>query len=174
MADYPDHLHPGRHRDMEGRRHQPWVRRALVSLLLALIVLGLFNVFGQRSETSRAAGPAASLEIRGPTKVRGGLLFQQHITITATRAIAFPRLVLGPGFTDGLQLNTIEPGPQSESSRDGRLVLSYDRLAAGDTLEIWMQFQANPTHVGSTDMGIELDDQTRPLATISRHLRTFP
>jgi hypothetical protein len=172
--EYPDHLHVGRHRDLHGRGHQPWVRRVVISLFAALLVAALFNVFGQRSESARAAGSGANLEVRGPTKVRGGLLFQQRITVEATRDIEFPRIVLGTGFADGLQLNTLEPQPQSESSRDGKIVLSYDSLSRGDKLEIWIQYQANPTHVGDTDMSVEVDDRTTPLVTISRTLTTFP
>jgi len=173
-SEYPDHLHVGRHRDMDGRGHQPWVRRVVLSLFAILIALALLNVFGQRSETHQVAGSGANVEVRGPTKVRGGLLFQQRITIEATRDIQYPRVVLGTGFLDGLQVNTIEPSAQSEASRDGKLVLSYAKLAKGDKLEIWVQLQANPTHVGKTDTSVEVDDQTTPLATVPRTLTTFP
>src|SRR3954452_5057001 len=120
--EYPDHLYVGRHREEEGHGHQPWVRRGVLSLFEAFIALALLNVFGQRSETARTAGSGADLEVHGPTKVRGGLLFQQRITINATRDVESPRIVLGTGFLDGLQVNTMEPQAQSESSRDGRLV----------------------------------------------------
>ena len=71
------------------------------------------------------------MEVRGPTRVRGGLLFQERITVRAVQDIGTPRVVLSPGWADGLQINTIEPQPGSESSRDGRIVLSYDTLKAG-------------------------------------------
>jgi len=174
MADYPDFLKPGRHRDAQGRGHQPWVRRAFLVAFTVLAVLGLLNVFGQRSDTSRAAGPAARLEVRGPTKVRGGLLFQERITLRALKTIRYPRLVLSQGWADGLQINTIEPSPQSESSRDGKLILSYGRMAAGDKLEIFVDYQVNPTHVGSTDTALELDDQANRLVRLPRTLTTFP
>jgi hypothetical protein len=174
VEPYPDHLDRGRHRDFRGRGHQPWVRRAMLTVFAAIVVLGLLNVFGQRSQTSRAAGPAAALEVRGPTKVRGGLLYQERITLRALRAIRYPRLVLSQGWADGLQINTIEPQPQSESSRNGRLIFSYDQLAAGDKLEVWVDYQANPTHVGRTDMTVEVDDQTTPLVTLPRTLTTLP
>ena len=173
-SEYPDHLYVGRHRDMDGRGHQPWVRRVVLSLFAILIALALLNVFGQRSETHQVTGSGANVEVRGPTRVRGGLLFQQRITIDATRDIQYPRVVLGTGFLDGLQVNTIEPSAQSEASRDGKLVLSYAKLAKGDKLEIWVQLQANPTHVGKTDTSVEVDDQTTPLATVPRTLTTFP
>jgi hypothetical protein len=174
VPDIPDQLEPARHRDLEGRGHQPWVRRVVLSLLGALIVLGLLNVFGQRSETTRAAGPAARIDVRGPTKVRGGLMYQERITVRAIQAIQYPRLILAQGWADGLQINTIEPQPQSESSRAGKLVFSFDKMAAGDKLELWVDYQVNPTHVGTTDMSVEVDDQTTSLVRLSRTLTTFP
>jgi hypothetical protein len=174
VADYPDHLSAGRHRDMEGREHQPWVRRAAITGFVVLLALALANVFGQRSATSRAAGTGADVEVRGPTKVRGGLLFQQRITVHATRDIQYPRIVLGTGFLDGMQINTIEPGAQSESSRDGRPVLSYPAIKAGDKLVVWLQLQVDPTHIGRTDLSVEVDDRATPLAVIPRNLTSFP
>jgi len=174
VSGYPDHLDPERHRDTKGREHQPWIRRAVLTLFTAVAVLGLLDVFGQRSSTGRAATAAATLEVRGPTTVRGGLLFQERITVTARRDISTPRLVLSKGWADGLQINTIEPQPGSESTRDGRLVLSYDDLPAGQRLIVYVDYQVNPTHVGNTDMGLELDERTTPLVVLPRTLTTFP
>jgi hypothetical protein len=171
---YPDHLHRDRHRDLDGRGYQPWFRRGALAVLTAIPVLGLLNVFGQRSETSRASGATANMEVRGPTKVRGGLLYQERITVRALQAIRYPRLVLSQGWADGLQINTIEPQPQSESTRQGRLVFSYDQMKAGDKLELWVDYQVNPTHVGKTDTTVELDNQTTPLVRLPRTLTTFP
>jgi hypothetical protein len=171
---FPDHLDPGRHRDLAGRSHQPWVRRAMLVVFTTISVLGLLNVFGQRSESSRASGAGAALEVRGPTKVRGGVLYQERITVRALRAIKFPRLVLSQGWADGLQINTIEPSPQSESSRDGKLVFSYGQMQAGDKLELWIDYQVNPTHVGKTDTSVELDAQDVPLVHLNRTLTAFP
>jgi hypothetical protein len=174
VADYPDLLTPERHQQLSGRGHDPWVRRIFLTLLFALIVAALFNAFGQRSQTRRGEGPAAHLEVRGPGRVRGGLIYQQRITVRAVQDVMHPRLVLDTGWLDGQTINTIEPSPQSESSRDGKLVLSYDELSAGDKLEVFLDFQVNPTHVGSTDHGVELDDAETPLARVSGSLVTFP
>jgi hypothetical protein len=174
VGDYPEGLTQKKHRHLDGRERDPWIRRVFLTLFLVLIAAGLLNVFGQRSETVRAAGPDARLEVRGPKRVRGGLIYQQRITVSALRDIAHPRLVFGKGWLDGQTINTIEPAAVGEASRDGRLVLSYDELSAGDKLEVFIDFQANPTHVGSTDHDVELDDADRPLARVDSTLTTFP
>ena len=151
-----------------------WVRRVVMTLLLALSVTALTGVFGQRGSTHAATGTQATLRLGVPDAVRGGLLFQAKLEIDAHQAIEHPRLVLADGWTEGLQVNTIEPSAQSESSRDGRLVLSYDKLAAGDTMTVWFQFQADPTESGRRDFTVELDDAQRPVARVAHTITVFP
>ena len=52
-----------------------------------------------------------------------------------------------------MQVNSIEPAAESESSRDGRLVLSYGALQPGDLPRIWLQFEVSPTNVGGPVRG---------------------
>jgi hypothetical protein len=174
MSEYPDGLDPATHRDLEGRPHQPWVRRVILTMLLVAVVLALANIFGQETEVTTADGPAATLSIEAPGTVRGGLLFQARVEVVAHSAVDHPRLVFDRGWLEGMQINTIEPGAVGETSRDGRLVLSYDGLEAGDRLTVWFQFQSDPTYTGSRDQDIELDDATTPLATIDRTLHVLP
>jgi hypothetical protein len=151
-----------------------WVRRLVLTVFAVLVALALLDWFGQQPSDSVAASPAATLRLSAPQAVRGGLLFQSRIEIRARRTIKFPRLVLGEGWTEGMQVNTIEPNPSTEASRDGRLVLTYDQLNPGDLLVIWLQFQVDPTNVGRRSYAVELDDQTTPLARIDRRLTIFP
>src|SRR5262245_48135163 len=117
MGDLPQGLEHGRHAELRARVFEPWARRALLALLVAALVAALLGAVGQRSSTSRATTPAARLEVRMPEIVRGGLLFQSRIEVTALREITHPRLVLDEGFREGLQINTISPGPATETSR---------------------------------------------------------
>jgi hypothetical protein len=151
-----------------------WARRTVLTLLTIMAALALWGLFGQRETESQAAGPAAHLQLSGPDTVRGGLFFQSRIEVRATAAIDHPRLLLDTGWLERMQFNSIEPAPESESSRDGRLVLSYGPLKPGDLLRIWLQFQVDPTNVGRRPYGVELDDQDRPLARIDRTLTVLP
>lgn len=172
--DYPDHLDAERHRDLTGRNIEPWARRGILLALLVVIVLALLNVFGQQAEDTTAAAPAATVSLNAPDTVRGGLLFQARITIRASSDIDHPRLVFDRGWLDGMQINTIEPGAVGEASREGRLVLSYDKLAAGDRMTIWIQFQADPTYTGRRSLGLELDDADTPVARLKHTLHVLP
>jgi hypothetical protein len=140
--------------------------------LIALAALA--GLIGQRSSTSSAATPVAQMTLTAPEVVRGGLFFESRIDIQARSAIEHPRLVFDDGWLEGLQVNSVEPAAESESSRDGRLVLSYGALEAGDRLRIYLQFEVNPTNVGSRSYGFELDDAERRVARIDRDIRVLP
>jgi hypothetical protein len=171
MAD--ESIHIDRHRELEGRGYEPWVRRGILALMLLLVVLALLNVFGQRTHDSQAAGPAAVLGVEAPEAVRSGLLYQARFTITARRDIKQPELVLGPGWLDGLTVNTIEPQASQESNRNGHLTLVYDELKPGDTLRVWVDYQVNPTTRGRRLQLTELDDGDKPLVVHPRTLTIF-
>ncbi|HEY3189768.1 MAG TPA: hypothetical protein VGJ70_19920 [Solirubrobacteraceae bacterium] len=151
-----------------------WIRRAVLLALTAIPVLALLNVFGQRPAESSFVGPAATLRVSAPRTVRGGIFFQARIDVRAHRDLPHPRLVLERGWFEGLQVNSTEPQPMTEATRQGRVVLTYDKLEAGDLLRVWLQFEVNPTTVGRHPFDVELDDAERPVAHISRTLTLLP
>jgi hypothetical protein len=151
-----------------------WVRRAVLAIFGVISLLGLLDVFGQGTTQTVASTPAAVLRVTAPKAVRGGLFFQSRVEIRAVRAIAHPRLVLDEGWVEGMQFNSTEPAPVSEASRDGRVVLSYDAIDAGERLVVWMQFEVNPTSAGHRPYGLELDDAEAPVAAVHRWMTVFP
>jgi hypothetical protein len=163
-----------RARDLQGRVRHPWIRRVLLGLIAVPVVLGATGALGQETVTRSAVGPRAQLELSAPEVLRGGLLWRARVTIRARDTIDHPRLVLGRGYLNGMQVNTIEPSPASESGRGPRLVLSYDKLSPGDELVVYLQFQVNPTTVGRQDASVVLDDETQPLASVAHTIRVLP
>jgi hypothetical protein len=161
-------------------RHDPgvrrglWTRRLVLCVFAAFALAGLLDVFGQKASESQASSPSATMTLSAPRTVRGGLLFQARLEIRATRQIQDPRLVLDEGWFEGMQFNSNEPAPASEATRDGKVVFTYDTLAAGDVLRVWMQFQVNPSNVGSRSFAIALDDATTPVVTIDRDITVLP
>jgi hypothetical protein len=171
FADVPGESAPGAGRSLLVGL---WTRRAVLALFAVFALLALLDRLGQQASPAVASGPAALLRVSAPQSVRGGLLFQVRVEIRARRTVRYPRLVLDPGWTEGMQVSSFEPSPANEASRDGRLVLSYDQLNPGDLLVVWMQFQVDPTNVGHRPADIELDDQTTPVARVERSLTIFP
>ncbi|HLM37810.1 MAG TPA: hypothetical protein VK287_08530 [Gaiellaceae bacterium] len=142
--------------------------------MAAVSLLALLNVFGQWPSTATVAVSAATLEIRSPPAVRGGLLFQARYTVRASRALKAATLVLGRGWLDGLTVNTIEPSPLNEASRDGRLSLELGHIPAGEKHVLYIQYQVNPTTVGSHAQTVALYDGDERLLVHERKLRVYP
>jgi hypothetical protein len=151
-----------------------WARRTVMALFAGVAALGLISVFGQRASEHATTAAAATLRLSSPGALRGGLFFQSRIEVRALRAIDHPRFVLDRGWAEGMQVNSIEPSPVGEASRQGRLVLSYDGLKAGDRLVVWLQFEVNPTNVGHRSYGLELDDGETALTRVERDITIFP
>jgi hypothetical protein len=161
-----DGLDLARLRDLQGRRGYPWIRRALLVLLAVPVVLGLSGALGQETITRSASSPQARLVLDAPSVLRGGLMWRARITVRALRTIRHPRLILGAGYFNGMQMNTVEPSPAGEASRGSQLVFSYDELSPGDELVVYLQFQVDPTTTGGQDADVALDDATRPLTRV--------
>ena len=106
--------------------------------------------------------------------MRGGLYWEARFTIDAHSELKNAMLVLDPGWAEGMTINTIEPGPIGEASRDGKLVLTLGHVRAGATFILFMQLQVNPTNVGRRSQDVALYDGGTLLTTIDRMVTIFP
>jgi hypothetical protein len=174
MSDAPEGIVLRRHRDLQGRRHQVWVRRGILTLIGLVPALGLVNVFGQRPSTDEATTSAATLTLTAPQQVRGGLLYQAHFTIRAHDELNKAALVLHPDWLQGMTLNTLEPSPAEETSVNGAIRLDYGEIPAGQRFDVFLQYQVNPTAVGRRKQWVDLVDGESTVASIERGLFIFP
>jgi hypothetical protein len=174
MADMPDQLTLSHHRDLAGRERRPVVRWIGLSLVGVFVAAGLLNVFGQRPDTDVVGSDVAELKVYAPTKLRGGLYYEARFTIDAKREIEKATVVLEPGWMEGMTLNTVEPAPVGEASRDGKVAFELGRIPAGDTYIFFLQFQVNPTNVGRRSVDVELDDGETPLLHVERTVTIWP
>jgi hypothetical protein len=169
----PEYLDAARNRDTPTSAGV-WVRRAILTLFVLFVLLGVVNLFGQHPVVSTADGSTARLEVSAPTALRGGLLFMALFDIRATATVHKPTLVLGPGWTDDITINTIEPSPLEENSRNRRLELTFPKLEAGDHLRVWMDFQVNPTAIGRKNQDVLLRDGSTRVARVNRRVTVYP
>ena len=124
--------------------------------------------------STKAEATAATLDVNAPSSVRGGLLYQSRFTIEAHQDVKDATLVLSSDWIDGLTVNTIEPSPLNEASRNGALVLELGHIAAGDKYVLYMDYQVNPTTVGSRTLRVELLDGDEPVTSLTRSQRIWP
>jgi hypothetical protein len=173
MADLPDFLTLRHNRDRVGIREVPF-RRAGTALVSLFLLAGLLNVFGQRPQSSTAAVSTASIKLYAPAHLRLGLYFEARFTIDAHSDVKNATLVLNSGWAEGMTINTIEPSPIGEASRDGKLVLELGHIPAGKTYLLFMQLQVNPTNVGRRSQDVALYDGDTFLTSIDRTVTVFP
>ena len=140
----PDCIDVPRHQELRGRTWWVNLRRGLIGLLALLPLLALVNLFGQRPATDRASNAAAELEVYAPERLRGGLLYMGRFTIHARQTLRKPALVLDPGWVEGMQVNTVTPAPETEESRDGKLVYRYDTIPAGEEFVVYAAVPGRP------------------------------
>lgn len=173
MAETPDFLTLRRNRDGAGSREAP-LRRVLLTLVALFCIAGLLNVFGQRPDTSAAAAPAASLKVYAASKVRGGLYYEARFTVTARQDLMNALLVLDSGWAEGITINTVEPSPVGEASRDGKLVFELGHIPAGKSFILFLQLQINPTNIGHRSQDVALYDGDTFLTSVNRTVTIYP
>jgi hypothetical protein len=174
VADVPAGLSLKRNRDLAGLEARPWTRRVLVALLAAVLVAALLNVFGQRPSSAVASAPEGTITVHAPTQLRSGLIFQARVTVAASDELERAAVVLDRDWVEGITINTIEPAPLGEASRDGRLVLELGRVPAGDEHVLYLQMQVNPTTFGRRSARVVLEDRGRELARVDRTVTIWP
>jgi hypothetical protein len=174
MATPPATLDLRRHGDLAGRERMVWIRRGLIALLCLVPVLALLNLFGQRPQTHRGDASVAAMKVYAPTRLRSGLYFEARFTIHALQEVKNATLLLSSGWLEGMTLNTIEPTPIGEASRDGSIALELGHIPAGKTHLLFLQLQVNPTNIGHRDQSVDLYDGETKLLHIPRTVTIFP
>ncbi|HVS69318.1 MAG TPA: hypothetical protein VHE56_12255 [Mycobacteriales bacterium] len=175
MANAVEPIESGRPYDDRVDRIGVWIRRAAMCLLAAVIIVALSNVVGQRAISARAASSQATLDLRAPSAVRPGLLFQVKITITPKAVLPDAQLVLGSGWVDGLTMNTIEPGPSTEKSGPGgSLVFDLGTLQPGQPWVQFLDYQVNPTSLSRRHQVLTVLSNSEPVVTLSRTMTVVP
>jgi hypothetical protein len=173
VPDAPQSLTLKEHRDAT-EVYELGARRAFFALTTLVLALGLLNVFGQSPVGSRVAAAAGTLEVSAPEDVRGGIYFQGRFRVDAQEEIDHATLVLDSGWTESMHINTVEPAPVGEASRDGKLALDFGHVAAGDSITVYLQFQVNPNNLGRRSQDVHLYDDTELLATAERTVTVWP
>lgn len=173
MTALPDLLDRERHVEAE-RPLERWLVRLGIALVAAFLIVGLANVFGQKVETTSATSAVADLGVDAPTAVRSGLVYEVQFTVSAHRDLEEPTLVLDNGWFDGFTINTMSPDTKDWVQRDGRNVLSYDAVPSGAELVVRLQYQVNPTTMGTKDQGVVLEDGGEPILALDHEMTVFP
>lgn len=174
-GSFPDGISPGESLNPPRRQQGVWARRVFIAVVVAFLVLGLLNVFGQTTSTTEASSHAADVRVNAPSAVRGGLLYQVDIQVTARQTLASPTLSLSSGWFSGLTTNAEVPQPSTQSSRNGETIFTLGPMRPGAVRHVRIYFQVNPTTVAwNRRQDVTLLDSGTPLVTVHRSLDVYP
>ncbi len=173
-GELPGTLDATRDRELAGRTHHVWLRRAGLLALLAIVVAALSDFFGQEPSTASSTANGASLGISGPTRLRGGLIFQTRFQFSSSRTVKDARIALSPSWFESTTLNSTSPQATSESFGAGGVRYSFGSLRPGETKTVWMEWSVNPTDVATRHETVTLYDGMTPLTTVHRTVTIFP
>lgn len=162
------------HRDRSRWWQSVWIRRVLLLAPLAIVVLGLLNVFGQRPQTTIASAAEARLTVVAPIHARSGLIYAARFQIDAVTELKDATLILEPGWADGYTVNGQAPQPLTQGSSDGKLNYGFGHVPAGKRLTFWLSLQVNPTTSGRHRQSVWLYDGPKLVALIRRNVTIFP
>ena len=163
------------HRDLADREARPIVRQVLVALVAVVLLLGLFNLFGQAVNVSSAESSAARFEVSAPTKLRGGIFFQARFIIEAIEELENATIVLDPDWLEDITLNTVAPAPGRER-RAGTAVSRSSSAAsplATSTASTSTSRSTRP-RVGQRSQDVELYDGDELLLSVDRDAIVWP
>lgn len=163
-----------RSRHLERGHHSPLPRRIGLTILALACLLGLLNLFGQKTTVSRADASAASLTVDSPERLRGGLVFASQITVTAHRKLNDAQVRLSGDWFKGMTFNGIAPQANTQSASADGITFDYGPLEAGESMPIWISWQVNPTTVGLRTEDVVLSDGSSQLVAIHRSRWVFP
>jgi len=170
--DTPLALDRQRHLDRE--HHSAIYRRLGLSLLALICLLGVLNLFGQRSTLTRVDGSAASLTVNSPERLRGGLVFTSEITVIAHQKLGDAQVQLSSDWFRGMTFNGVAPQPNNMSSNGDSVTLDYGPIDTGQSMPFWISWQTNPTTLGARSEKVSVSDGSSQLVSMQRSLLVFP
>ena len=163
-----------RHAELKGRRQAPWARRITLLVIAAIPVAGLTNLFGQRTQSTHSDSTKATLFVKSPTHLRGGLMFTTEIVVTPHQNINDAQIYLDNGWFQNMTLNAVTPQPSNSSAQGNWQTWDFGPMQANQPFTILISWQTNPTNVGRHPETLELYDGNNQIMTIHRTFFVFP
>ena len=144
----------------------------VLGLLLALALGGAFG--GRQDRVAHWANPLVTLDLRHPTPMRNGEMFETRITITPRVATDDLVLALSPNLWRDMTINSFYPQAGAADYQAGQFRFSYGPRPAGVPLVIVLDGQVNPQLRGGTTGGLAVYDGSRRLIGAMVKMQVLP
>lgn len=173
-GEIPPGIDLDRHANPDNRKYGTWWRRVGVIVFAVIPIFGLLNFFGQRTQTTHANSAQASMLIKSPTHLRGGLMFDTEIVVTPHSDINDGQIYLNNGWFEDMTLNAVSPQPSNQNAQGNWQIWDFGPMQANQAFTVFISWQVNPTKLGSHPQAVELYDGSNQLMSVYRSYRVFP
>lgn len=128
-----------------------WAAHIGMLLLAAIVVAGLFGVFGLRTDTVEASASGYRLEVEHASLTRAGQPSPLHIRLEHTGGFDGPvQLSLCDDYFDHLDFQSWYPTPSAETGTSGTLDYEFDP-PSGEVLEVSLDARTAPGQFGGKE-----------------------
>ena len=121
------------------------LRRAVVGVLTAFLVLGLVGTFGPRNGETSGSGDGWEVSVTYPRVTRPGLPARLTIEIRRPGGFDLPVvLALDSSYFDAFDESSVEPEPVESTADASRSIWTFAAPTAGDTFVVDVSGRAEP------------------------------
>lgn len=158
------------------RRARAW-RRVILALLVAFLILGLFNFWGVKSEKVTARDGGYEIEATYARTGRPGLTVPVDIQIKKDGGFGDKpiRVAMTTDYLNNLAQFSFDPDPSSATQTDKQAIWEFDP-PPGDTFVFGVSTQLGPEqHFGSHEETVSvLDDNDQPIVSTTFKTMEWP
>lgn len=142
---------------------------------LAVVLLpAFFGVYGSNA-TLAGAGTDVRFTVDGPRRIRNGEFFELILNIEAQGRVEDAVVLIGAPLFRDMTINTLLPDPSEHGFRNGSFEFRFGALGAGESLQVKLDGQVNPSHTPSANKGaIAVADGETILATVDYAMEVLP
>jgi hypothetical protein len=145
-----------------------------LAVLAVALAPAFFGVYGSNAILA-SAGTDVRFTVEGPRRVRNGEFFELILDIKAQRRVEDTVVLLGAPLLRDMTINTLLPDPSEHGFRDGSFEFRFGALDAGESLQVKVDGQVNPSHTWSANRGaIAIADGETTLATVDYAMEVLP
>lgn len=150
------------------------IRRVIIGILALFVIAGLFGVFGYRTGEVTASGGGYHLGLSYPLVGRPGVPIQWILHVHRDGGLpAKVTLATSIGYLDVLDMNDIEPAPDSTTTTRGRVYWTFSSPGGQEMTITIDAFISTNAHRGSSAVTSVIEDG-RPVASLSYRTLVSP
>jgi hypothetical protein len=148
------------------------LRRLVLLILAAFLVLGALNFFGGRRTQTQATAGGYQLQVSYPTTGRPGIGAPIQIQVQHQNGFTGPvTLSMSSDYLDVFSVRSMDPQPSQETTTDKMVIWQFDQ-PPGDMLTVSFDSQFQPDeHPGPHTARVAVLENGQPAAQV--RLRTW-